>query len=87
MAVAGEFERDHSLRSFPCRMIVQMTDEYRDAPIVGNRLVEVIVPHSLIVRRVPVQGGELFLQSPIVTDKFIQSIERPLKQDVLAPDQ
>ena len=68
-------------------MVVQMANEDRNAPIVGDRFVEVVVPHSLIVRRPSVGSGELSLQGPVVADKFIQSVEGPLRQDVLATDQ
>ncbi len=64
-----------------------MADEDRDAPIVGNRLVEIVVPHSPVVRRASVDSGELFFQCPAVADKFIQSVEGPQQQDVLATDQ
>ena len=74
MPVAGEFERDCPVGRLPCRMVVQMTDQYRDAPIVGNRLVQVIVPHSLVVCRASIRSGELIFQGPVVADKLIQSV-------------
>ena len=82
MPVAGEFEGDRSFRSLPCRMVVQMADEDCDAPIVGNRLIEVVVPHSLVARRVPVSSGEQFFKRSVVIDKLIQSVDGPLQQDV-----
>ena len=85
--VAGEFEGDRPLRSFPHRMVVQMADEDRDAPIVGNRLIKVVVPHGLIVCRTSVFSGEHLFQRPVVFDKLIQSIDGPLQQDVLATDE
>jgi len=87
MAVAGEFEGDRPFRSLPHRMVVQMADEDRNAPIVGNRLIEVVVPHSLVVRRISVLSGAQFFQRPVVLDKLIQSIDGPLQQDVLATDE
>ena len=62
MPVAGEFEGDRPVRSFPRRMVVQMADKNRNAPIVGNRLIEVVVPHGLIICRVPIFSGKQCFQ-------------------------
>lgn len=87
MVVACEFEGDRPLCSLPRRMVVQMADENRNAPIVGNRLTEVVVPHGLVVRRIPVFGDEERFQRPVVFDKLVQSVDGPLQQDVLATDE
>lgn len=87
MPVAGEFEGDRPVRSLPRRMVVQMADKDRDAPIVGNRLIEVVVPHSLVVRWISVCSGEQLFQLPVVFDKLIESVDGPLQQDILAADE
>ena len=87
MPVAGKFEGDRAVRSFPRRMVVQMADENRNAPIVGNRLIEVVVPHGLIICRVPIFGGKQCFQCPVVFDELIQSVDGLLQQDVLATDE
>ena len=85
--VAGEFEGDRPFRGLPCRMVVQMADEDCNAPIVGNRLIEIVVPHGLVARRIPVSSGEKFFQRSVVFDKLIQSVDGPLQQDVLATNE
>ena len=68
-------------------MVVEMADEDCDTPVAGDRLVEVVVPHRLVVRWTSVASGELLFQHLVVPDKFIQSVEGPLQQDILTADQ
>ena len=84
MLIAGEFEGHRPFRRLPHRMVVQMADEDCDAPVGGNRLMEIVVPNSLVVRGISVFSGEHFFQRSVVFDELIQSIDGPLQEDVLA---
>ena len=87
VVVAREFDGNHATRRLPSGGVAKVAHLYGNAPIVRERLIEIIAPDRPVFCWRPVGVGQGSFEGAIVVDEFVQPVHGSLQDQILTGDQ